>query len=1180
LAIFVLWTVLAHLRRRLVLRRISTWGPSEFAALPATLALVPLFDVAALRRASVAFRRAIPEQSSELDVVATVETTARGGGLGPLRYAQRRSTPEYLALVERESPQDHQARLADEKLNLLRGHGVNLDRYFYARDPRTVYEDGPATGRRAIHDVLGRHHRATTLLFVDAERLFSPVTGRPEVWTTRFPTAVPSAVVTPVPPSLWTRQEWELTEAGFAVVPDREESLARYAEDKAGWNIDSLFPASYARPYPGLLTRQPYLAFTRAEPPPETVVKLVRQLKGYLGDRGFAWLAACAVYPEIAWQLTLHLSGPVWATTAGPEREKDLGTRLATLARLPWFRSGYMPDWLRAALLSQLSQAQDATIRRSLHHRLSELIGTTLGQRDRSTNTGLEIHSRISPRDVLKAVEPGTALGDRVFVTYMAGAEVSTSALEAPSSLRRLFRRIRGLPAEVSGLQRASRTFRQRVAARVRGLTLAPPTLTRIAGSVGLTGVALAAVAPLALTAPVLVSGAHPQPNMAFSSSGDRLLTTSEPEGAVLWDARTGRKLYKVSRPGQVVTFAGFSPDSSLLVTASSDGSVSTWATSNNSMAGRFQCSAPVTSAAFSPDGAQLVTVTAKAEAQLWDARTGSPLSAPVRQEVPINGMTFSPDGARVALLGTDSVLRLWHPVSPKVFRTSYPVEGHVSPRSFSPDGKQLVTATKDKKVTVWDLASGHEDIVMDLPVPQRLAQFTSDGRAIVTVDAEGTVRTWDTMRFAPLGQAVRVARSLPPQDSLMGPRLPDLRLSSDGTLLLVGPELWDLKEGLLTRFSSPVTAATFSEDSQMLAVLQGTTLSVGTVERPPSPPSLERAPDPVKIAVPTPLKPRQRHISTRTMAQAAPPPPAEVVSPPAASPTPTPGQDAAAADAGPDAEADPTTAQYLRGVAAFDVQDYVTAIAHLRPLLEARPMRLSEAEVALTHRMLGVSYFETKQEDLSRRHFERLLVLRPEYRLDSSTASTPAGRFFSRVVAAIQNTADGTTVSPAKPRALLILAGRDKDQADAKTVADSLCEKTGRGLYRLAPYLQIASFSTAGPNRLRELLLERSLGSAEPCYGSKKLPFSEYEWEVLNIQSQEGNSGGVSYVSLELILFSVDETTAGLSVKRTLRLSVGVEADLKRFAGCLATYFWPGSGESDDICEAWKRTRGAATTN
>src|SRR5512134_2681795 len=83
----------------------------------------------------------------------------------------------------------------------------------------------------------------------------------------------------------------------------------------------------------------------------EALNALLRDLGAELGDFGYQWLAACAVYPRLHWHLTIYLGMELARTQDQPPPDENV--HLA-LARLPWFRKGSMPDDLRLRLIGDL----------------------------------------------------------------------------------------------------------------------------------------------------------------------------------------------------------------------------------------------------------------------------------------------------------------------------------------------------------------------------------------------------------------------------------------------------------------------------------------------------------------------------------------------------------------------------------------------------------------------------------------------------------------------------------------------------------------------------------------------------------------------------------------------------------------------------------------------------------
>ena len=231
--------------------------------------------------------------------------------------------------------------------------------------PRTPLIVDPMHGRRRLETLQPTSERERLLLFAHDRLLRDPFSGRPRPWLSRF--------------GRWS----ETIQIGPDVDPDR----ALPVVDRVLTDVRCLDPTWAANRHDGRSGTAPVLPalfetgdelwIEPCAPSSPDVVRALDLLMTALGPDAWYWLSACALYPEISYPLTVAL-GRLLKGEHGEPVAAHLD--VAVLARLPWFRHAYMPDWLRSSLISTLSQGQLVEARAVLDQILvSGLLGSTDG---------------------------------------------------------------------------------------------------------------------------------------------------------------------------------------------------------------------------------------------------------------------------------------------------------------------------------------------------------------------------------------------------------------------------------------------------------------------------------------------------------------------------------------------------------------------------------------------------------------------------------------------------------------------------------------------------------------------------------------------------------------------------------------------------------------------------------
>jgi WD40 repeat protein len=287
---------------------------------------------------------------------------------------------------------------------------------------------------------------------------------------------------------------------------------------------------------------------------------------------------------------------------------------------------------------------------------------------------------------------------------------------------------------------------------------------------------------------------------LAFSPDG-RLLATLDERGTIqLWQVVTGRKVRDLEKPlgrGEVgdleLVSAAFLPGGTRLAVWDGRRWLGTWDVRTGKRLGRQRCPSVEGTPRFSPDGRYFCTCAAGRCLAYVDLKTGRWRRLPLGNR-PIR-WTWSADSRHLAIQAFDLEGPLLVEAASRRAR-QLPGEGPFLGRiAFSPDGRSVAVEEEDQ-VEVRDLATGKLRVKLDSSrkpggLTTRLGGlFYRDDRHLLAIDPLGFVRVFD----------VRAGKEL-----VDGPghrlEVLDVALSADGrTLVSLGNDgslrRWDTRTG------------------------------------------------------------------------------------------------------------------------------------------------------------------------------------------------------------------------------------------------------------------------------------------------------------------------------------------------------------------------------------------------
>lgn len=774
--------------------------------------------------------RAVPESGALvtrrplLDVRATLEHTLRNRGVPTPRYRNTNAPPSYLLLIDVANQKDPRGRLFYQWAERLQRERLDVEialvRLHDGEPQFAPAERGkPAAGEQKWTS-LARLPRPTfgqRLLLISTGEPLAEADGtwRAEAVAARLHRWRERAMFTPLEPRDWGAREDAIersehtADPGFLVLPLDENALAAWTDLLTTGQLSDVVLSEPQR-YPALLRRGKGgdLASQETAPDPERLEKLIGQLRVYLGELGFNWLAALAIPPLVRWELTVLLGRDVIQRLTTLKR-KDVDAALARnyrrLVRLPWLRFESMPDWLRLRLLAELSPEVQGELRSAVENLLGKLSPTPEAD-------GIALDFERPPGLGATGTAPSAPKeSDPLYLGYMSGLTPHQLAMRVPQTWGKWLGKMRfprrpGLRGWLAGsTDRARSWWARRVflgGLPFSGLRRAP---------VGW------AVAFVFLAAAFLT-----------------LVATKErswwPESMQPWlfEERAHAVVFHHAGP---VRAAVFSPDGSMVLTAGDDGIARVWDVKSGAPVGPpLRHDGPVRAAVFSPRGSVVATARGNS-ARVWDARTGMPRSRWIDAGGPIGRLAFV--GANLATVIGD-IVRVWTPSGEPAAKLSLPNVDFEDNRRFALRGippspfpfEQYWLTFNDRAARVWnvdfdDSAKEIARFTHDAPVvsaefkPTPEPSLTMSGLIeVVTASTDGAARVW----ILPGPKPLLVLRH--------GPAVTSASYSSDGRRIVTASvdrtaRVWNARTGRALgsslRHEGAVTSATFSADGMRI---------------------------------------------------------------------------------------------------------------------------------------------------------------------------------------------------------------------------------------------------------------------------------------------------------------------------------------------------------------------------
>jgi formylglycine-generating enzyme required for sulfatase activity len=267
-----------------------------------------------------------------LDIPLTIDRSLESAGFPIPQYSEMTCQPEYLFLIDLPHFRNHYAGYAAQIADALSNENIFVNRFYYMDNPQICFETIDSK-RLYLEDLFRKYPDHRLIVVGTGDYFLHPVTGQPEPWIETFHQWSTRALLTPRPISEWGMNELTLN-AHFPLFP---------------CTMDGLDHLSLLFDWQEKSSNHPFAADPKPLFLPDAID--ADALASITDDPLlFQWICACAVYPELHWNLTVYVGTNI-------QKKPVTEAQVLRLLQLPWFQKSEIPDSWRRVLIRKLTEA-------------------------------------------------------------------------------------------------------------------------------------------------------------------------------------------------------------------------------------------------------------------------------------------------------------------------------------------------------------------------------------------------------------------------------------------------------------------------------------------------------------------------------------------------------------------------------------------------------------------------------------------------------------------------------------------------------------------------------------------------------------------------------------------------------------------------------------------------------